>query len=59
MGTKTTIYCDGAASMKCVNGEYIRENGKSKWQYRAGGFKLEAAHCSYEHLEYRLCKEGE
>ena len=27
MRTKTTIYCDGAASMKCVNGEYIRENG--------------------------------
>ena len=24
---KTIIYCDGAASMKCVNGEYIRENG--------------------------------
>lgn len=28
---KTTIYCDGAASMKCVNGEYIRENGGWAW----------------------------
>lgn len=28
MRTKTIIYyTDGAASMKCVNGEYIRENG--------------------------------
>ena len=31
METKTTIYCDGAASMKCVNGEYIRENGGWAW----------------------------
>lgn len=35
-------------------GEYIRENRKSKWQYRVERIKLEAAHCSYEHLEHRL-----
>lgn len=27
----TTIYCDGAATMKCINGEYVRENGGWAW----------------------------
>lgn len=28
---KTTIFCDGATSIKSINGEYIRENGGWAW----------------------------